>query len=70
MADNPINNSGDASFENEMQKLTARAKQVLVLSQKEALRFNHDYVGTEHLLQRLTRDIVAQVADIQLVAHF
>ncbi|OGV56367.1 MAG: NDP-hexose 4-ketoreductase [Lentisphaerae bacterium GWF2_50_93] len=55
MADNPLNNSGDASFENEMQKLTARAKQVLVLSQKEALRFNHDYVGTEHLLLGILR---------------
>ncbi|HCE42328.1 MAG TPA: NDP-hexose 4-ketoreductase [Lentisphaeria bacterium] len=38
-----------------MQKLTARAKQVLVLSQKEALRFNHDYVGTEHLLLGILR---------------
>jgi len=55
MADNPINGNGDASFENEMQKLTARAKQVLVLSQKEALRFNHDYVGTEHLLLGILR---------------
>ncbi|MFZ2654641.1 MAG: ATP-dependent Clp protease ATP-binding subunit, partial [Victivallales bacterium] len=55
MADNPINNNGDSAFENEMQKLTARAKQVLVLSQKEALRFNHDYVGTEHLLLGILR---------------
>ncbi|OGV37628.1 MAG: NDP-hexose 4-ketoreductase [Lentisphaerae bacterium GWF2_49_21] len=53
MADNK--NNEDAAFENEMQKLTARAKQVLVLSQKEAVRFNHDYVGTEHLLLGILR---------------
>ncbi len=33
-----------------MKNFTPRAKHVLVLSQKEAERFNHDYVGTEHLL--------------------
>ena len=33
-----------------MQNFTPRAKHVLVLAQKEAERFNHDYVGTEHLL--------------------
>ncbi len=55
MAENNDNINQDGSFENEMQKLTARAKQVLVLSQKEAQRFNHDYVGTEHLLLGLLR---------------
>ncbi|OGV34088.1 MAG: NDP-hexose 4-ketoreductase [Lentisphaerae bacterium GWF2_45_14] len=33
-----------------MNNFTPRAKNVLVLAQKEAERFNHDYVGTEHLL--------------------
>ncbi len=33
-----------------MQNLTPRAKHVIVLAQKEAERFNHDYIGTEHLL--------------------
>lgn len=33
-----------------MTNFTPRAKQVLALSQQEAVRFNHDYVGTEHLL--------------------
>ncbi len=33
-----------------LKNFTPRAKHVLVLSQKEAERFNHDYVGTEHLL--------------------
>lgn len=41
---------GDEEFENEIRKLTPRARQVLVLAQKEAERFNHDYIGTEHLL--------------------
>lgn len=35
---------------NGMSNFTPRAKHVLVLAQKEAERFNHDYVGTEHLL--------------------
>ena len=33
-----------------MKNFTPRAKHVLVLAQKEAEKFNHDYVGTEHLL--------------------
>ncbi|MDD5598887.1 MAG: Clp protease N-terminal domain-containing protein, partial [Victivallaceae bacterium] len=36
-----------------MKNFTPRAKHVLVLAQKEAERFNHDYVGTEHLLMGL-----------------
>ena len=30
--------------------LTPRARQVFELARKEADRFNHDYLGTEHLL--------------------
>lgn len=30
--------------------LTPRARQVFVLARKEAERFNHEYIGTEHLL--------------------
>ena len=33
-----------------MNNFTPRSKQVLILAQQEAVRFNHDYVGTEHLL--------------------
>lgn len=33
-----------------MNNFTPRAQQVLALSRKEADRFNHNYVGTEHLL--------------------
>ena len=30
--------------------LTPRARQILLLARQEAERFNHDYIGTEHLL--------------------
>ncbi len=40
----------DFDFSSGMKNFTPRAKHVLVLAQKEAERFNHDYVGTEHLL--------------------
>jgi ATP-dependent Clp protease ATP-binding subunit ClpC len=33
--------------------LTPRARQVLILARKEAERFNHNYIGTEHLLLAL-----------------
>jgi ATP-dependent Clp protease ATP-binding subunit ClpC len=33
-----------------MNNFTPRAQQVLQLARKEADRFNHGYVGTEHLL--------------------
>src|SRR5918912_557490 len=37
-------------------KFTGRAKKVLVLAQEEAQRFNHNYIGTEHLLLGLVRE--------------
>src|SRR5512132_4636682 len=33
-----------------------RAKRVLALAQDEAIRFNHNYIGTEHLLIGLIRE--------------
>src|SRR3979411_1439280 len=33
-----------------MNNFTPRAQQVLALARKEADRFNHNFVGTEHLL--------------------
>ncbi len=38
-----------------MNNFTPRAQQVLSLARKEADRFNHDYVGTEHLLLGLIK---------------
>ena len=37
-------------------KLTARAKKVLVLAEEEARRLNHNHIGTEHLLLGLVRE--------------
>ncbi|HEX9037301.1 MAG TPA: Clp protease N-terminal domain-containing protein [Ktedonobacterales bacterium] len=37
-------------------KFTERARKVLSLAQEEALRFNHNYIGTEHLLLGLIRE--------------
>src|SRR5258707_3489536 len=37
-------------------KFTERARTVLSLAQEEAQRFNHSYVGTEHLLLGLVRE--------------
>src|SRR3990170_4551020 len=36
-------------------KFTERARKVLTLAQEEAQRFNHNYIGTEHLLLGLVR---------------
>jgi ATP-dependent Clp protease ATP-binding subunit ClpC len=41
--------------EHMMNNFTPRAQQVLALARKEADRFNHNYVGTEHLLLGLIK---------------
>src|SRR5690242_7425886 len=38
------------------EKFTDRARKVLTLAQEEAQRFNHNYIGTEHLLLGLIRE--------------
>jgi ATP-dependent Clp protease ATP-binding subunit ClpA len=37
-------------------KFSERARRVLTLAQEEAQRFNHNYIGTEHLLLGLVRE--------------
>src|SRR5437868_1534848 len=37
-------------------KLTERARKVLQLAQEESQRFNHNYIGTEHLLLGMLRE--------------
>ena len=37
-----------------MNNFTPRAQQVLQLARQEADRFNHGYIGTEHLLLGLS----------------
>ena len=38
------------------EKFSARARRVLSLAQEEAQRFNHNYIGTEHILLGLVRE--------------
>src|SRR5271165_1575116 len=47
--------AGSASENAMMNDFTPRAQQVLALARKEAERFNHNYVGTEHLLLGLIK---------------
>ncbi|MCF7872778.1 MAG: ATP-dependent Clp protease ATP-binding subunit [Candidatus Omnitrophica bacterium] len=37
-------------------RFTERARKVLVLAKEESRRFNHDYIGTEHILLGLIRE--------------
>ncbi len=37
-------------------RFTERARKVIVFAKEEARRFNHDYIGTEHLLLGLIRE--------------
>ena len=37
-------------------KFTVRAKRVMQLAQEEARGFNHNYIGTEHILLGLLRE--------------
>src|ERR671933_1628 len=49
--------SGSASdMADRFDKFTERARKVLQLAQEEAQRFNHNYIGTEHLLLGLVRE--------------
>jgi len=45
-----------ASFGGTLDRFNDRAKRVLALAQNEAIRFNHNYIGTEHILLGLIRE--------------
>ena len=45
-------------------KFTERARRVLTLAQEEAQRFNHNYIGTEHLLLGILREERSVAASI------
>jgi len=47
--------SAPAAAEESLSNFTPRAQQVLALARKEAERFSHNFVGTEHLLLGLIR---------------
>ena len=42
--------------DNNFGNLTPRARQILLLAKQEAERFNHDHIGTEHLLLGILRE--------------
>ncbi len=44
------------TMSNRFDKFTERARKVLALAQEEARRFNHNYIGTEHILLGLVRE--------------
>lgn len=43
-------------MQEKFEKFTERARKVMSLAQEEAQRFNHSYIGTEHLLLGLVRE--------------
>src|ERR671933_716049 len=47
---------GDEAMTDRFDKFTERARKVLQLAQEEAQRFNHSYIGTEHILLGLVRE--------------
>jgi ATP-dependent Clp protease ATP-binding subunit ClpC len=48
--------AGETKMADKFEKFTERARKVLTLAQEEAQRFNHNYIGTEHLLLGLVRE--------------
>jgi ATP-dependent Clp protease ATP-binding subunit ClpA len=48
--------AGSSAAVGPFDRFTDRGKRVLALAQDEAIRHNHNYIGTEHLLAALLRD--------------
>ena len=46
------------------EKFSERARRVLSLAQEEAQRFNHNYIGTEHVLLGVVRETEGSAAII------
>lgn len=46
------------------EKFSERARRVLSLAQEEAQRFNHNYIGTEHILLGLVRETEGVAAKV------
>src|SRR4051794_37817986 len=51
-----IPTTGESRMADKFEKFTERARKVFSLAQEEAQRFNHNYIGTEHLLLGLVRE--------------
>ena len=46
------------------ERLTDRARKVMALANQEAQRFNHEYIGTEHILLGILREDKSVAASI------
>ncbi|HEV8229861.1 MAG TPA: Clp protease N-terminal domain-containing protein [Candidatus Limnocylindria bacterium] len=51
-----VSSQSTEQFAGPFDRFTDRAKRVLALAQGEAIRFNHNYIGSEHLLLGLIRE--------------
>jgi ATP-dependent Clp protease ATP-binding subunit ClpA len=47
---------GESGFGGSFDRFTERARKAITLAQEEAQRFNHNYIGTEHILLGLVRE--------------
>ena len=47
-------------------RFTDRAKKVMNLARQEAQRFNHEYLGTEHILLGLVQEGSGVAANVQI----
>ena len=47
------------------ERFTDRARKVMALANQEAQRFNHEYIGTEHLLLGLAMDGIYQAIEFK-----
>ena len=56
----PLNTTGSSRFD----KFSEHARRVLTISQEEAQRFNHNYIGTEHILLGLVRETEGAAARV------
>src|SRR5579875_946671 len=52
----PPAEGGTSHTEGSFDRFTERARKVLSLAQEESQRFNHNYIGTEHILLGLVRE--------------
>src|SRR4026208_1362237 len=46
------------------ERFTDRARKVMQLANQEALRFNHEYIGTEHMLLGLIKEASGVAANV------
>src|SRR5258708_11974965 len=66
LSENAVKGETQVNERERFEKFTERARKVLSLAQDEAQRFQHQYIGTEHVLLGLMREdegVAAKVLD-------